>query len=334
MAKLKLPSRTAMSPVETRSFVTRDASLSGRHFEGHAAVFNQRTAIGNPLQRGFYEQIAPGCFSKSISERADVIFDTDHDLGKILARVSNDTLRLSQDSTGLATSADWADVSYAADTATLIEGRFVTGMSFMFQVVNDEWTAETVETNDGNSAEVEIRTLSEVKLIDVCTTSSPAYAGTDANMRSAALNARARRAGGAVLRAISPERLADLGAAFRSGATLSAATLATLQDVLDLIAQADNAVDQAQPILATLMGVPNPDADDDDDSDDSDDDSDSSDDSDDDDSDERSKHEPGKSTRARDKSEPPKGTQYTINHLAMRQKALAARFNLPLPKGD
>ncbi len=267
MSKLKLPSRTALSPIETRAFSTRDAALNKRHFTGHAAVFNQRTAIGDPTSWGFYEQVAPGCFTKSIQDRSDVIFDQDHDFSKILARVANSTLRLDQDNVGLATDADWADVSYASDLETLIEGQFISGMSFMFQTVQDDWSTETVEVN-GMQFSVECRTLVEAKLIDVCVTSNPAYAGTDANMRSAAINARARRAGSSVIGAISPERLAALGNALRTGATLSADTLATLQQVLDLIAAADNSVDQAQPILAALMGVPNPDADDKSDDDD------------------------------------------------------------------
>jgi HK97 family phage prohead protease len=45
----------------------------------------------------------------------------------------------------------------------------------------------------------------------------------------------------------------------RAGKALSAATMDTLAAVLDLIATADVAVDAAQPILAELMGVPNPD---------------------------------------------------------------------------
>jgi hypothetical protein len=48
----------------------------------------------------------------------------------------------------------------------------------------------------------------------------------------------------------------------RAGKTLSADTMNVLQQVLDLVAEADDAVDAAQPLLADLMGVPNPDADD------------------------------------------------------------------------
>jgi hypothetical protein len=37
-------------------------------FVGHAAVFDVRTAIGNPLRWGFYEEIAPGAFTKTLSK--------------------------------------------------------------------------------------------------------------------------------------------------------------------------------------------------------------------------------------------------------------------------
>ena len=45
----------------------------------------------------------------------------------------------------------------------------------------------------------------------------------------------------------------------REGKQLSADTLATLQQVLDLVAGADDNVDEAQVVLSQLMGVPNPD---------------------------------------------------------------------------
>jgi len=47
----------------------------------------------------------------------------------------------------------------------------------------------------------------------------------------------------------------------REGKSLSAATMDVLTRVLDLVAAADEAVDEAQPLLADLMGVPNPDED-------------------------------------------------------------------------
>lgn len=60
---------------------------------------------------------------------------------------------------------------------------------------------------------------------------------------------------------VSEVRAAMALSELRAGKTLSASTLATLQEVLDLVAGADDNVDRVQEILADLMGVPNPDKD-------------------------------------------------------------------------
>lgn len=64
--------------------------------------------------------------------------------------------------------------------------------------------------------------------------------------------------------------LTGLGDELRAGKKLSGETQKVLAHVLDLVAAADTAVDAAQPLLADLLGVKNPDADDDSDDDDSD----------------------------------------------------------------
>jgi hypothetical protein len=58
--------------------------------------------------------------------------------------------------------------------------------------------------------------------------------------------------------------LKDRFTEIRAGKQLSGATMDTLQSVLDLVAAADDAVDEAQVQLSGLMGVPNPDDDADD----------------------------------------------------------------------
>jgi HK97 family phage prohead protease len=69
-------------------------------FGGYAAVFNTRAAIGNPLTWGFYEQIDPSAFTKTIGEQ-DQRFLIDHDPSKLIARRSAGDLRLSVDDDGL-----------------------------------------------------------------------------------------------------------------------------------------------------------------------------------------------------------------------------------------
>ena len=153
-------------------------------FTGHAAVFNVRTAIGNPLRWGFYEEIAPGTFTKTLQE-GDARFLVDHDTSLLMARVSADDLRLAEDKVGLAVDADLdTELSYVRDFVRNLEKRRITGMSFGFRVVKDDWTTETVETSDGNEAEVEIRTIREVELFEVSAVTFPAYEETDAALRA------------------------------------------------------------------------------------------------------------------------------------------------------
>lgn len=153
-------------------------------FTGHAAVFNSRTAIGNPLTWGFYEEIADGSFTKTLNE-GDARFLVDHDTALLVARVSAGDLRLSEDDIGLAVEADLdVELSYVRDLVRNLEKRRITGMSFGFRVVKDDWTTETVETSDGMEAEVEVRTIREVELFETSAVTFPAYDETDAALRA------------------------------------------------------------------------------------------------------------------------------------------------------
>jgi HK97 family phage prohead protease len=164
----------------------RAAADAAPVFAGHAAVFNSRTAIGNPLTWGFYEQIADGAFTKTLSE-GDARMLVDHDSSMVVSRTSAGTLRLSQDKTGLAVDSDLdTGLSYVSDLTANLRNGNITGMSFGFYVVKDQWDTEEVETNDGNTSEVEVRTLLEVKLPEVSAVTFPAYEETDAGLRALA----------------------------------------------------------------------------------------------------------------------------------------------------
>jgi HK97 family phage prohead protease len=155
-------------------------------FTGHAAVFNSRTAIGNPLTWGFYEQVASGCFTKTLAE-GDARMLVDHDTAMVVSRVSAGSLRLGQDTTGLAVESDMdTELSYVSDLAANLRNGNITGMSFGFYVVKDQWDSETVSTSDGEEAEIEIRTILEVKLLEVSAVTFPAYEETDAGLRALA----------------------------------------------------------------------------------------------------------------------------------------------------
>ena len=163
-----------------------------RGFDGHAAVFDQRTPIGNPLTWGFYEVIAPGAFTKTLAE-GDARFLVDHDTRLVVSRVTAGSLRLAQDEVGLAVDADLDPrLSYVGDLIVNLDVRNVTGMSFGFRTVKDDWESVTVETTDGDSVEAELRTIREVQLFEVSAVTFPAYEGTDAALRSVGLALAAR----------------------------------------------------------------------------------------------------------------------------------------------
>lgn len=165
--------------------VTRAASAADPiGFRGHAAVFNKRTWIGSK-RWGFWEEIAPTAFAKTIGE-ADVRMLINHDPNRILARNKAGTLRLSIDEVGLAVDADMAPTTYGLDLAISLERGDVTQMSFAFDMVDYEWT----ELPDGS----ELLRHTEVALWDVAPVTYPAYVEAEGGLRMD-LMAAARSAG-------------------------------------------------------------------------------------------------------------------------------------------
>lgn len=159
---------------ELRSLVAkveRRADDSGKvTVTGYAAVFGEWAEIG----RWFQETVARGAFANTI-RTADVRAYFDHDRGRVLGRSSAGTLRLEEDAKGLKVEIDLPDTTDGRDVAILIERGDVSGMSFRFSAVREEWD-ETVEPAK--------RTLLEVELQEVSIVSEPAYEGTSVALRS------------------------------------------------------------------------------------------------------------------------------------------------------
>jgi len=182
---------------ETDTHLIRAEGDAAPRFSGYAAVYNSRTAIGDPLRWGFYEQIAPGAFDRSI-EAGDPRFLVDHDSRMVVARASAGDLRLTSDGTGLAVDADLdTEVSYVRDLVRNLEKRRITGMSFGFRVDKDEWEEIEVEVTDDqgrtSSATVELRTLVQIQVPEVSAVTFPAYEDTTAGLREMVSDVRAAR---------------------------------------------------------------------------------------------------------------------------------------------
>lgn len=161
---MSLERRATSSPPELR------AEGAGKVAKGYAALFNARTQIGDY----FYEIIAPGAFSETLRS-ADVLALIAHDSGRVIGRSKAGTLRLKEDSTGLAVEIDLPDTSDGRDLAVQLERGDIAGMSFGFRVTHDEWD---------ETGKIPTRTIHQVELYEVSAVAFPAYPDTTLALRS------------------------------------------------------------------------------------------------------------------------------------------------------
>lgn len=127
---------------------------------------------------GFRETIKPSAFNKTVQE-ADVRALFNHDPNYVLGRNTAGTLDLSVTRKGLRAVVNPPDAQWASDLMASIERGDITGGSFGFQVVKDEWTFK----DDGSA----IRELQEVRLFDVSIVTYPAYPETNGSVALRAL---------------------------------------------------------------------------------------------------------------------------------------------------
>jgi HK97 family phage prohead protease len=159
-----------MPTIERRAGAA-EVRAAGRRLTGYAATFNTEARIGLST-----ESIAPGAFSTSLRGKGDILALVDHDTTRLLARTRSGTLRLSEDSRGLAFDLDLPDTTTARDVLALVERGDVGGMSFAFRVKpgGERWQGKH-------------RTLRGLDLLEISVVSAwPAYDGTSVAARSQA----------------------------------------------------------------------------------------------------------------------------------------------------
>lgn len=147
----------------------RSADGEPAQIVGYAAVFNTPTDIF-----WFREQIAPGAFTRTLKEKPDVRALFDHDSGKPIGRTTNGSLSLREDQTGLSVEITPPETTVGKDTIENVRSGLVTGMSFGFNVVTDEWSMR-----DGK----ELRTIHDLDLWEVSVVTFPAYEAAQAQAR-------------------------------------------------------------------------------------------------------------------------------------------------------
>jgi len=151
---------------------------------GYAAVWD----VWSHDLGGFREIVRRGAFTRSLAPGGnDVVALQQHEQGRPVARRSIGTLRLHEDSHGLAVDFEPLDTSAGRDMLTEIRSGVVGSFSFGFKPAENgsRWNFDT------DPAE---RELLDLDLFEVSPATIPAFDGTIAEVRSLALAQQVRQA--------------------------------------------------------------------------------------------------------------------------------------------
>lgn len=146
----------------------------GMTLVGYAAVFNSPTRISG-WEGDFIETIAPGAFKHTIRNSRPVL-QFDHGQHPLIGSLPIASIRkLREDSRGLYVEAQVFDNWLTEPLRDAIREQAISGMSFRFSVVKDDWTKQGKD---------KVRTLKEVRLFELGPVVFPAYADTEVSLRS------------------------------------------------------------------------------------------------------------------------------------------------------
>ena len=174
----------------------QEGQTESREIEGRPIVFGVRSVNLTPWSttRKVYEVLEPGCITKELLQRSDVVLNLNHnsDVVNVLGRYRNtdrDTLSLELRGDGIDCRCELPKTNNANDTLELIKRGDINGMSFAFE---DDWEdtekgvsyEKTNDTEDGK--EVWLRHVKRITgLYDVSIVTHPAYEQTSVGTREA-----------------------------------------------------------------------------------------------------------------------------------------------------
>ncbi len=143
---------------------------------GYATTFNETYTLWDDGTIRIDERVDPHAFDKC--DMSDVIFQYDHE-GRVFARTSNDTLKLTPDAHGLEVNAFLGGTEIGRNLFEEIKGGYTSKMSFGFHVNSDE-----IKEEEKDGKVIYTRTIMEInKLYDVSAVSLPANDGTEISAR-------------------------------------------------------------------------------------------------------------------------------------------------------
>lgn len=154
--------------LEARAAAEFRVAKDGR-IEGYASVFNVPADLGY-----FIEQVGAGAFGDSIRDD-DIRALFNHDPNFVLGRNRNGTLRLSEDTKGLAFDVTPPDTAFARDLLVSIERGDISQCSIGFVPLVQEW--------DERGDKIK-RTIVKAQLWDVSPVTYPAFDTTSCAVRS------------------------------------------------------------------------------------------------------------------------------------------------------
>lgn len=154
-------------------------AVDERRIRGTAIVFNSLSVnLG-----GFREIIKPEAVDRTINEGLDVRALADHDSSKVLGRTRAGTLQLRKEKKGLSVIIEPdPEISYAKDLMRAVARGDISGMSFGFRVLEDDWR-EDPETG------MPIRDVLDMRISEVSVVAFPAYEATDVMVSQRSLSA-------------------------------------------------------------------------------------------------------------------------------------------------
>lgn len=161
---------------------TIEARQDGHHGDGlsltgYITVFNQVERIRDWLGE-YDEQIAPEAFDRTLEQRGPerVRMQFDHGFDFLFGELPIGTWHeMTPDETGLYGTGRLLDTWHTVPIRAAIESGAVSGMSFRFQVKREEW-----DTN----GDVDLRTITELSLLEAGPVVWPAYEATTVDLRS------------------------------------------------------------------------------------------------------------------------------------------------------
>ena len=168
---------------EYRDFIlavvpTEEQSEEKKVVRGYASTFNQPYTLWEDDEFVVQEQVDSKAFENADME--DVIFQYNHE-GRVFARVSNGTLNVVPDETGLSIEADLSGTDIGQQLFQEIKGGYTTKMSYGYTVNGSEWDERKLE--DGRT--LELRTVTSIsKVYDVSAVSIPANNATSISVRN------------------------------------------------------------------------------------------------------------------------------------------------------